>query len=214
MKIEKLFLLCILMLLSLIFIDQFFKIYIKLHFNYGEKKSLISHWLLLFFVENEGMALGRKYTGDFGKIILTTIRILHSIILFYLLYYLIKQKFNFKIILIVIFLLAGNLSNTIDNLFYASIFTNNKNGSNYIVSHPIKFKKEKLFLGKAVDYIYINKMQYPQWVPLIGNKNIVFLDVVFNLADIYIYLSIIGIIFYYKKIVKTIYLIQLKWLND
>lgn len=217
MNINKPICVGICILLGLICIDQFFKIQVKLHFNYGEKKSLIGNWLIVYFVENDGMAMGRKYMGDFGKVILTTIRILHSILLMYFIFYLFKNKMNFKVIIIAIFLLAGNISNTLDNIFYAAIFNDKRNNQHSMEINPSFFKKEKLFFGKVVDYIYFNKfneIKYPQWVPIIGNKKINSLDVVFNLADIYIYLAIIGIIIYYKKVVTTIYLIQLKWLNE
>ena len=60
---------------AIIFIDQALKFYIKLNFFIGEEHAIIGTWARLHFVENEGMAWGLKFGGDFGKIALTLFRL-------------------------------------------------------------------------------------------------------------------------------------------
>jgi signal peptidase II len=77
MNLKKSFLIILLILI----IDQFSKIYIKLHFPltlYGETALLDWGWFKILFVENKGMAWGTKLNDILpfiqertGKLILT-----------------------------------------------------------------------------------------------------------------------------------------------
>ena len=49
---------------SVLFIDQFIKIYIKLNYPLGEVGKL-GDWCVLHFTENPGMAFGFEFGGDF-----------------------------------------------------------------------------------------------------------------------------------------------------
>ena len=55
--------------------DQALKIYVKTHFHAGESHAIIGNWFRLYFIENEGMAYGWKFGGDWGKMILTLFRL-------------------------------------------------------------------------------------------------------------------------------------------
>ena len=58
-------------------IDQFSKIYIKTNFIYGEAGQIdVANWFKILLIENEGMAWGTKIPGQYGKLILTSFRIL------------------------------------------------------------------------------------------------------------------------------------------
>ena len=64
------------MIIALIVLaDQAIKIYVKTHFYIGESHAVAGNWFQLYFIENEGMAYGWKFGGDWGKILLTLFRL-------------------------------------------------------------------------------------------------------------------------------------------
>ena len=204
-------------LLLLIFIDQYIKIFVKTHFYYGQEKKLLNDWLIIHFVENDGLAIGRKYIGDFGKVILTTIKMMYIIFVIFFYCYLLKNKYSYKIICLTVFILAGSISNTLDNVFYAAIFTEkfNQNEKKFIYNKHIE--KELLLFGNDVDVFYlkkINQFYYPHWLPFVSNNKFHLFDFVFNLADIYIFVGLVILILNFPKIVTIIYTLRLKWLYE
>ncbi|WP_315820216.1 signal peptidase II [Paraflavitalea speifideaquila] len=64
-----------LIIIGIIAIDQILKIWVKTSMNYGEQIPLIGRWFRLFFIENEGMAWGWKFGGEWGKLALTLFRL-------------------------------------------------------------------------------------------------------------------------------------------
>src|SRR6478752_2817928 len=64
--------------LSVLLIDQFIKIYIKLNYPLGEVVRL-TDWCIIHFTENPGMAFGFEFGGEFGKLALSVFRILACI---------------------------------------------------------------------------------------------------------------------------------------
>jgi signal peptidase II len=66
----------LLIILSVVALDQLLKIWIKLSFLYGENVELIPGWLDLQFVENPGMAFGWMFPGTTGKLALSIFRII------------------------------------------------------------------------------------------------------------------------------------------
>ena len=53
----------LLTIFSVLFIDQFIKIYIKLHYPLGEITRVAGDWFILHFTENPGMAFGMEFGG-------------------------------------------------------------------------------------------------------------------------------------------------------
>ncbi|HEU4607145.1 MAG TPA: signal peptidase II, partial [Chitinophagaceae bacterium] len=62
-------------ILGIIVVDQALKIWVKTSMYYGEQIELLGRYLRLYFIENEGMAWGWKFGGDWGKLILTLFRL-------------------------------------------------------------------------------------------------------------------------------------------
>jgi signal peptidase II len=56
----------ILLTLTILFLDQALKVYIKTHYHMGQENVLIPAipWLRFHFLENEGMAYGWKLAGS------------------------------------------------------------------------------------------------------------------------------------------------------
>ena len=65
----------VLIILAIIVADQALKYWVKTQMNYQEQIPLIGSWFRLFFIENEGMAWGWKFGGEWGKMALTLFRL-------------------------------------------------------------------------------------------------------------------------------------------
>ena len=60
-----------------IVIDQISKIYIKTNFAIDDFIKVMNlDWFRIHFIENDGMAWGVELPGDYGKLLLTSFRIL------------------------------------------------------------------------------------------------------------------------------------------
>ena len=69
----------IIAILSVLFIDQAIKLYIKTHYFLGEEYKVAGDWFILHFTENPGMAFGMQLGGNFGKLALSVLRIFAAI---------------------------------------------------------------------------------------------------------------------------------------
>ena len=63
---------------SILVIDQLLKILVKTHLTIGEEIMLIGEWCRLHFIENEGFAFGMAFGGSVGKLVLTLFRVVAS----------------------------------------------------------------------------------------------------------------------------------------
>ncbi len=64
-----------LLIFLILLADQSLKFFIKTHYYIGEEHNVVGDWFRLHFVENEGMAWGWQFGGDWGKIVLTLFRL-------------------------------------------------------------------------------------------------------------------------------------------
>jgi signal peptidase II len=193
-----------LIVLAILVIDQFLKIWIKTTFYMGESHAILGHWFYLHFTENEGMAFGMKLGGNYGKLLLSLFRIFAVIIIAVWLYRVTRKKANNLLILCISLILAGALGNIIDSAFYGIIF----NESTYmqIATFLPQGGGYGLFLhGKVVDMLYfpIIESHYPAWIPLWGGEELTFFRPVFNIADSSITTCVLILIFFQKKVFES-----------
>jgi signal peptidase II len=170
-----------LLILLILVIDQVSKIYIKTHFMLGEEVKVFD-WFRILFVENEGMAWGAKIPGAYGKIILTSFRIVAIGLIGYWLWDAIKKNSPKILILSVSLILAGAIGNIIDSVFYGVIFDSS------LGQVATLFAEEpygELLKGKVVDMLYFPLFNghLPDWLPIWGGNRFVFFEPVFNIAD-------------------------------
>ena len=104
----------ILVIFTVLFVDQFVKIYIKLHFQLGEQVEVFN-WFKIYFIENNGMAFGIEFIG---KLFLTLFRIFAVGILIFYIRKLIKNEYRTGYIVTISLLTAGAAGNIFDSLFY------------------------------------------------------------------------------------------------
>jgi signal peptidase II len=164
-------------------IDQFVKIYIKTNYILDEEYAVAGNWFILHFTENNGMAFGLELQGSWGKLILTTFRIIAISALVYYLYYLCKTKAHKWYIYSIALVFAGALGNIIDSVFYGVIF--NDSYQQVASFMPAEGGYSSLMFGKVVDMLYfpIIHGQFPAWFPIWGGENFEFFSPIFNIAD-------------------------------
>lgn len=194
MKLKHAFLIILLVLI----IDQWSKIYIKTHFILNEAVTVFS-WFQIYFVENEGAAWGTKIPGEYGKLILTLFRIVAVIGIGYWLVSAVRKQQPKILILCISLILAGALGNIIDSVFYGIIFDHSyDNIATLFAENPYG----TLLHGKVVDMFYfpIIDTTLPSWVPFWGGERFRFFEPVFNVADSAICIAVGLMIIYHKKI--------------
>ncbi len=198
MKGRNVFLIILLIVLA----DQILKIFIKTNYYVGESHPVIGNWFRLYFIENEGMAYGWKFGGEWGKIILTLFRCAAVIFGVFYLHHIVKKKYHPGFISCAALIFAGALGNLIDSMFYGIIFEE----SSTTLQNVAKIFPEKgyagLFHGKVVDMLYfpiIRNAHFPSWVPVWGGEEFEFFRPIFNLADAAISTGVIAILIFQKK---------------
>ena len=97
----------LILIFFILVIDQALKIWIKLNLSLGEEISLIGDWCKIHFIENEGMAFGMAFGGDWGKLALTLFRIIASILIFIYLKKLVDKKESKLVIYSMALIFAG-----------------------------------------------------------------------------------------------------------
>jgi len=167
--------------------DQLLKTWIKTHMYLGQEFNIIGKWFIIHFTENNGMAFGMEFGGEFGKLALSLFRIVAVGGIGYGLHYLIKHKYHRGLILNVALIFSGALGNIIDSVFYGKIYG-----------------YETWFHGRVVDMLYfpIAEGHFPSWIPIWGGDEFVFFRPVFNLADAAISLGVILILIFQKSYFK------------
>jgi signal peptidase II len=167
--------------------DQALKTWIKTHMYLGQEFNIIGKWFIIHFTENNGMAFGMEFGGEFGKLALSLFRIAAVAGIGYGLHYLIKRKYHRGLILNVALIFSGALGNIIDSVFYGKIYG-----------------YEGLFHGRVVDMLYfpIAEGHFPAWFPIWGGEEFVFFRPVFNLADAAISVGVILILIFQKNYFK------------
>ncbi len=184
--------------------DQLLKIYIKTHYHSGESHDIIGNWFKFYFIENEGMAYGMKFGGDFGKIILTLFRFAAVIFGIFYLRKIIAARQHPGFIICAALIFAGALGNLIDSLFYGIIFQES-NVAMLNVAKMVPGHGYAGFLhGKVVDMLYfpIIRGHFPSWVPVWHGDDFEFFRPIFNLADASISIGVTAILLFQKRFFK------------
>ncbi len=187
----------------IILADQAIKIYIKTHYFIGEEHNVAGDWFRLHFVENEGMAWGWQFGGDFGKIILTLFRMVAVIFGTFYLRTIIRKKYHKGFIICAALIYAGALGNLIDSMFYGLIFNESAPYlQNVAAIFPAGGGYTTFLHGKVVDMFYfpiITNAHFPSWFPFWGGEDFEFFRPVFNLADASISTGVIALLIWQKR---------------
>ncbi len=189
--------LALIIILSVLIIDQIIKIVVKTNMHLGQMIDVTS-WFKICFVENNGMAFGMEIIG---KLFLSLFRI--GAIGFFI-WYLVKilnKGFPTGYIVTVSFVIAGAIGNLIDCMFYGLIFSESLAKADSVAWFTALGDGYAPFLyGKVVDMFYFPLWTWPDWMPLVGGDT--FFNPVFNFADSCITCGVIALLLFYTKVIN------------
>ncbi|RAJ75211.1 signal peptidase II [Chitinophaga dinghuensis] len=190
----------IIIVLLILVVDQSLKFWIKTHMFMQQEYIIFPNWFRIHFIENEGMAYGLKFGGDFGKIFLTLFRLAAVGWGFYYMNKLVKEKYSRGLLICGSLILAGAAGNLIDSMFYGMIF-NDSMGYEIAKFMPPGGGYGSFLHGRVVDMLYfpIYEGYLPKWIPFKGGDYFVFFRPVFNVADAAISVGVITILLFQKR---------------
>ena len=176
--------------------DQGLKFWVKTNMYLGQEFSVLGNWFRFHFTENEGMAFGLTIGGSYGKLILSSFRILALIGISYYLIHLIKNSIRPGLIAAIALILSGALGNIIDSTFYGVLFSGSQNHLAEFL--PVDAGYATLMHGRVVDMFYfpIFEGYFPEWFPVWGSEYFIFFRPVFNIADAAITVGVLMIIIF------------------
>ncbi len=177
----------LILIILVLLADQILKTWVKTHMSLQQEFKIIGDWFIIHFTENNGMAFGLEFGGEFGKLALSLFRVFAVIGIGYGLHYLIKRKYHRGLILNVALIFAGAVGNIIDSVFYGKIYG-----------------YAGWLHGQVVDMLYFPILQghFPSWFPFWANEPFEFFRPVFNLADAAISVGVIAILIFQKRYFK------------
>ena len=207
----------LLVIFSVLIIDQIIKISVKLNMYWHQSENAIKWlyeklgiidvdpptWFYILFTENNGMAFGMEL---FGKLFLTLFRIVAVTGIGWFLYKLVKQGAKTGFIVCVSLILTGALGNIIDSVFYGVLFSESTHSQ--IASFlPEGGGYAPLFYGRVVDMFYfpIIDTNWPEFVLFVGGEHFIFFSPIFNFADAAISCGIIALLLFYSKYLNEAY---------
>lgn len=182
MKNYRYFLLSIL----IIALDQGIKIGVHtwMEPGYFGQISLIGDFFKLHYTLNPGMAFGIQIGSIWGKLILTTFRILAMFGIGIWLHSLTAKKSPTGLLVSVALILGGAIGNLIDSVFYGVWFNNAPAGA------PMSW-----FHGQVIDMFFADFYEgpLPSWIPFWGGSY--YSTPIFNFADAAIFCGVMAILF-------------------
>lgn len=178
----------ILLIFLVLLIDQVSKTWIKNNMHLGEEFKVLGDFFLIHFTENNGMAFGLEFAGEYGKLFLTVFRLVAVGVLGYGVHYAIKNRYHWGFVYCLSLILAGALGNIIDSVFYGLIYG-----------------YAPILHGRVVDMLYfpIIRGYYPDWFPFWGGEPFIFFRPVFNIADSAISVGVILILIFQKTFFES-----------
>jgi len=189
----------LLLIFSILIIDQIVKIIIKTNMVIGDEIPVFGNWFRIHFLENNGMAFGMEWGGKTGKVALAVFRMIAIAGIAWYLDSNIKKNAHTGLILSVSAIIAGAAGNLIDSAFYGMIFS--ESWHTPAVLFPDGGGYSSFLQGRVVDMLYFPVIDttWPDWSPIRPGQSFIFFRPVFNLADTSITTGVLAILLFQKK---------------
>ncbi len=151
--------------------------------------NLIGDFFKIHYITNPGMAFGQQLPGAYGKILLTSFRILAMFAIAWYMRKLYLKKAAKGLQICVALIFGGAIGNLVDSIFYGKFLGLTVDGATTPWLH-----------GKVIDMFYIDIAQgyYPDNWPLVGGDYYNFWPI-FNIADAAIFIAVIFILIFQKR---------------
>ena len=196
----------IIIILLVLIADQALKIWVKLSMTLGEEIPIVGNWFSFYFTENNGMAFGLQFGGEFGKLFLSVFRILAIIAIAIYLYMLSKKTKRTGLMISISLIFAGALGNMIDRAFYGIVFTQSSFHSLGVIATEGPGYSSFLH-GRVVDMLYFPIINFtqangPAWLPSWiygGDGHFIFFRPIFNIADSSITIGVFWLLLFERK---------------
>lgn len=189
-------------IISVLIIDQWLKVHIKLTYPIGDGFKMFGQdWARIHFVENKGMAFGLEMGGAAGKYALSIFRILMVGLLGYIIKGLVEAKESKWLIVCFSLIIAGAIGNIIDSMVYGLIFSASSFHGPVAQFMPEAGGYAPFLQGKVVDMFHFPMVTttWPEWVPKWGGSSLEFFRPVFNVADAAISVGVIAILLFHRR---------------
>lgn len=168
--------------LLVIALDQATKMWVHFEMDFGTPGQIqvFGDWFKLHYTTNPGMAFGMELGSQYGKMILTSFRLVAMVGIGYYLYSIIKKNSHPLYTVCISLILGGAIGNLVDSVFYGIWLDN----APYNAPTP-------WFHGQVVDMFYFDIWEgyIPDWVPLWGGGYTA-LWPIFNVADACIFVGV------------------------
>jgi signal peptidase II len=177
--------------LLVILLDQAVKMLVHFEMDFGTPGQIpiFGDWFKLHYTTNPGMAFGMELGSEYGKMILTSFRLVAMVGIGYYLHYIIEKKNHPVYILCISMILGGAIGNLVDSIFYGVWLDN----APYNAPTP-------WFHGQVVDMFYFDIWEgyVPNWIPLWGGSYTA-LWPIFNIADASIFIGVAIILIFQNR---------------
>ena len=177
--------------LLVIILDQATKMWVHFQMDFGSpgQIQILGDWFKLHYTTNPGMAFGMELGTEYGKMILTSFRLVAMVGIGYYLYYLIQKNTHAGYIWCIALILGGAIGNLVDSVFYGVWLDN----APYNAPTP-------WFHGQVVDMFYFDIWEgyIPEWVPFWGGGYTA-LWPIFNVADASIFIGVALILIFQNR---------------
>ena len=192
----------LLLIFSILLVDQVVKITVKTHMVIGEEIFVIGTWFRIHFLENNGMAFGMEWGGKAGKVALSIFRMVAIVGISFYLRSIIRKNASTGLILSVSAIIAGAAGNLIDSAFYGMIFS--ESWHTPAVLFPEGGGYASFLHGRVVDMLYfpIIDTYWPDWSPIKPGQSFIFFRPVFNIADASITTGVLAILLFQKRFLE------------
>jgi len=166
----------------------------------GQEYHVAGNWFIIHFTENNGMAFGLQFAGEYGKLALSLFRIFAVGFLGWYIYHLAELKTGFGVIFSFSLILAGAFGNIIDSAVYGVLFSES---TYFDVARflPAEGGYSTFLHGKVVDMFYFPILEgtYPKWLPFLGGDTFIFFRPVFNVADSAITTGVLSLLIFQRQ---------------